>query len=220
MANVVIFGMRDNASLAHLYLNHDSEHQVVGFTVNREFCLGVSSFEGKPVVPFEELEESFPPDEYHLFAPLSGKKMNRPRESIYQQIKGRGYPMISYISSRATVLPKAKIGENCFILEGNTIQPQVNIGDNVILWSGNHIGHHSIVEAHVFFSSQVVLSGHCRVAPYSYFGVNSAVGNHLSIAEGTFVSMGAVVTVNTQPWSVYRGNPARKLKISSEDVGV
>ncbi len=37
MAKVVLFGILDTAELAHYYLEHDSEHEVVAFTVNREY---------------------------------------------------------------------------------------------------------------------------------------------------------------------------------------
>jgi hypothetical protein len=31
MSRVIVFGLRDFASLAHFYLTHDSEHEVVAF---------------------------------------------------------------------------------------------------------------------------------------------------------------------------------------------
>src|SRR6188768_1517644 len=143
MADVVIFGARDFASLAHFYLRHDSPHRVVGFTVHREFLPAEASFEGLPIVPFEDLEIHFPPTQCLAFAPLSHRRMNRLREEVYVALKQRGYSLISYVSTRATVFPETPIGDNCFILEDNTLQPYVNIGNNVVIWSGNHIGHHS-----------------------------------------------------------------------------
>lgn len=37
MAKVVIFGVLDTAQLAKFYLDTDSEHQVVAFTINRAY---------------------------------------------------------------------------------------------------------------------------------------------------------------------------------------
>ena len=175
-------------------------------------------FEGKPVVPFEILEARYPPGEYHFFAPLSPRGMNKLRENIYRQGKERGYRYISYVSSRATVFPGTPIGENCFILEDNTIQPFTRIGNNVVLWSGNHIGHHSTICDHVMFTSHVVLSGHCTVESYCFLGVNATIRDGLHLGEGTLVAMGACVGRDTEPWSVYQGNPARKRDVSSTDV--
>lgn len=216
MAKVIIFGTLDTAELAHFYLTHDSDHEVIGFTLTEEF-IDQETFKGLPILPFESIESFHSPQHVALFAPMTAKGMNSRRQAIYQAIKEKGYTMISYISSKATWFNNP-IGDNCFILENNTIQPFVSIGNNVVLWSGNHIGHHSNINDHVFFTSQVVLSGHCQVGDYSFFGVNSTIRDDTQIGEGSFISMGAVVTGDTDPWSVYRGDPARKLRISSKKV--
>jgi sugar O-acyltransferase (sialic acid O-acetyltransferase NeuD family) len=220
MARVIIFGLLDNASLAHCYLRNDSEHDVVAFTVSRTYMPSPPVFEARPVVPFEELERYYPPEEFSCFAPMSPRKMNRLREGIYRQGKQRGYRFISYVSSRATVWAGTPIGENCFILEDNTIQPFTRIGNNVVLWSGNHIGHHSTIADHVMLTSHVVLSGHCTVEPYCFLGVNATIRDRLRLGEGTLVAMGACISRDTEPWSVYQGNPARKRNVSSTDVEI
>ena len=209
MAKVIIFGVLDTAELAHFYLTHDSKHEVVAFCLTKEY-LKENIFKGLPVVPFEEVQKLYPFKGHKFFAPMTSRKMNRLRESVYYQIKEKGYDLISYVSSKATVFPGAEIGDNCFILEDNTIQPFASIGNNIVLWSGNHIGHHSVIKDHVFFTSHVVLSGHCVVESYCFFGVNATVRDYSHIAEGTFVAMGANVTKNTEPYGVYMGNPAKK----------
>lgn len=210
MAKVVIFGIQDFASLAHFYLREDSPHEVVAFTVTQEYWPSETTFESRPIVAFEELEKTHPPDHYAFFAPMSHRKMNQLRARIYTQAENKGYTFISYVSSKAAVFSNVKIGRNCFILEANTLQPFVSIGHNVILWSGNHIGHHSVIKDHVLFTSHVVLSGHCVVEPYCFFGVNATLRDRLHIAEGTLVAMGACVTADTEPWGVYTGVPAKK----------
>jgi sugar O-acyltransferase (sialic acid O-acetyltransferase NeuD family) len=218
MAKVVIFGVRDFASLAHYYLRTDSEHEVVAFTVHREFMPAEPTFEGLPVVPFEVLHERFPSGDFSAFAPLSHKGMNSVREGIYRQFKDRGYSLISYVSSQATVLNDRAIGDNSFILEDNTIQPFVTIGSNVVLWSGNHIGHHSHIKDHVFFTSHVVLSGHCVVEPYCFLGVNATIRDQVRLGEGSLIGMSAIIMRDTEPWSVYKADGSRAAKISSKDI--
>jgi sugar O-acyltransferase (sialic acid O-acetyltransferase NeuD family) len=218
VAKVIIFGLKDFASLAHFYLDHDSNHQVVAFSVSAQYLPEKRLFEGLPVIAFDEIEKAFPPSEFRFFAPMSHRKMNRLREDVYNQIKAKGYDLISYVSSRATVFPALRMGDNCFILEDNTIQPFVSIGRNVVMWSGNHIGHHSVINDHVFFTSHVVLSGHCIVGPHSFFGVNSTIRDGLNIAEGSLIGMSATVTKDTEPWGVYTGSPARKGEVLSRDL--
>jgi sugar O-acyltransferase (sialic acid O-acetyltransferase NeuD family) len=218
MAKVVIFGVKDFASLAHYYLRHDSPHQVVGFTVHQDFMPAEPSFEGLPVVPFEGLAGHFPPEEVSGFAPLSHKGMNSIRERVYREFKERGYPLISYVSSRATCLNEGAIGENCFILEDNTIQPFVTIGNNVVLWSGNHIGHHSQIKDHVFITSHVVVSGHCVIDSHCFLGVNATLRDQIHLGQGTLVGMGAAILRSTEPWSVHKAEAAKVAKVSSKDL--
>lgn len=213
MAKIIIFGVNDFAELAHYYLTTDSEHEVIAFSVDKDYMPERKVFNGLPVVEFENIEEYYSVDEFLFFAPMAPSEMNRLREKIYYSIKRKGYHLINYISSRATILSKFE-GDNCFVLEDNTIQPFVKLGSNLVLWSGNHIGHHSIIEDHVMFTSHVVLSGHCHVKKYAVLGVNSAIRDGVIINEGTFVGMGSSIVKNTEPWMVYVGNPAKPLKSS------
>jgi sugar O-acyltransferase (sialic acid O-acetyltransferase NeuD family) len=218
MARVIIFGIQDFASLAHYYLKHDTEHEVVAFTVTRDFLPEIREFEGLPIVPFEELETIYPPIDHQFFCPMSHRRMNRLREAIYLQTRRKGYQAISYVSSRATLFPGTSIGDNCFVLEDNTIQPFTTIGSNVVVWSGNHIGHHSVIQDHVMVTSHVVLSGRCVVERYCFLGVNATIRDGLRLAEGSLIGMGACVVRDTEPWGVYTGNPARKRDISSQEL--
>jgi sugar O-acyltransferase (sialic acid O-acetyltransferase NeuD family) len=208
MAKVIIFGVLDTAELAHYYLQNDSEHEVVAFTVHEKY-LKETQFKGLPVVPFEKVQEIYPPDQFQLFAPMTAKNMNRLRESVYLEGKHKGYSYISYISSKATTFNN-QIGENCFILEDNTIQPFTKLGNNIVLWSGNHIGHHGEIKDHVFFTSHVVMSGHCVIEPYCFFGVNATIRDYSHLAQGTLLAMGSsLVLQKTEEWGIYVGNPAK-----------
>ena len=214
---VIIFGLNDNAQLAKFYLTEDSDFSVAGFCVDEKYLPERPEFMGLPIYSFEQIDQSCPPDSFDFFAPLAPAKMNTVREEKFKLIKNKGYHCISYISSRATNFSE-KIGENCFILEDNTIQPYTEIGDNVILWSGNHIGHHGKIGDHVMFTSHVVMSGHCDIGNNSFLGVNSTLTNAILLGEGTLVSLGSVIEGDTEPWSVYKGNPAIKLGIPSKRI--
>lgn len=212
MANVIIFGIQDFAELAHYYLTGDTEHKVVAFTVSKQYMPAEPSYKGLPVLKFEEVEQLYSPENFSFFAPMAPSKMNTVRQSVYESIREKGYKMISYISSKATVLNEGLIGDNCFILENNTIQPFTTIGNNVVLWSGNHIGHHGKIKDHVTFTSHVVMSGHCIIGENSFLGVNATLRDGINLAKGTLVGMAAAITKNTEEWSVYIGNPAKKLE--------
>lgn len=214
---VVLFGEGQLASLAHFYLQHDSDYEVVAFTVDTDYKNG-DSFEDKPLVAFEEVKELYPPDSFNMFLPISFKQMNHLRRQKYEAAKKMGYNLISYVSSKATTWPDLDIGDNCFIFEDNNIQPYVKIGNNCVLWSGNHIGHHTVIKDHVFVTSHVVISGACTIQDHAFLGVNSTIRDETHIAEATLVGMGANIVKDTDPRSIYLGAKARKIEKESLDL--
>jgi sugar O-acyltransferase (sialic acid O-acetyltransferase NeuD family) len=215
MANVVVFGVSNWAELAHFYLTHDSPHDVVAFTLDRDYLIE-PEFKGLPVVPFDEVERHYPPDQVRMFIPMSFKKMNHIRAAKYHDAKRRGYDLISYVSSKATTWPGFSCGQNCFIFEDNTVQPFVEIGNNVVMWSGNHIGHHTKIKDHVMITSHVVISGCCTIEEYCFFGVNSAVRDEAIIARETLVGMGVTIQKDTKEFEVYRAPTPEPERIRSD----
>src|SRR5258706_14407064 len=172
MKPVVLFGTGDFAQVAYVYLTQDSPYKVVAFTAHREFITD-SSILGIEVVPFEEIEQRFPPSEYAMFIAIGFKKVNRVRTQMYNLCKAKGYELITYINSKATHWGHIEVGDNCFIFENNVIQPFVKIGNNVIIWSGNHIGHHSLIGNNCFIASHVVISGKVTIGDGCFIGVNA-----------------------------------------------
>ena len=214
----IIFGNNQTAQLAHYYLSIDSEHEVVAFTVSKDY-LTESTFCGLPVVPFEEVENIYSPTEYAFFAPMTYRKMNNDRKAIYEQAKAKGYSFISYISSKTTIFNNVQVGENCFILEDNTIQPFVKIGNNVVIWSGNHVGHHSVIRDHAFLT-RVIISGNCVIGNNCFLGANATVRDCINMGEYTFVAMGGKILEDTKPFSVYLEQESKKLNLSSLKIGI
>jgi sugar O-acyltransferase (sialic acid O-acetyltransferase NeuD family) len=217
MAQVLIFGAGDIARLAHFYFKKDTSHEIVGFTVDREYRRD-GSFLGLPLCDFEETTERFPPSRFRMFVALSYAKMNRVRAEKYLRAKDAGYELVSYISSRCSFLSENPPGDNCFILEDNTIQPFVRIGSNVTLWSGNHIGHDSVIEDHSFITSHVVVSGNCRVKSYCFLGVNATLRNSITVAEQSLIGAGAIIMKDTVAKGVYLPNRAELFSRDSDHV--
>jgi sugar O-acyltransferase (sialic acid O-acetyltransferase NeuD family) len=211
---LVIFGSGDIAQLAHYYFSTDSNYEVVAFTVDANY-IKESELCGLPVVAFEDIVKNYPPDSYDFFVALGYSKLNAFRKEKYVAAKEMGYKLVSFISSRATVLNEGRIGENCFIFEDNTIQPFVTIGNNVILWSGNHIGHHSVIHDHTFIASHVVISGGVEIGEQCFVGVNATLRDHIKIGDRCVVGAGALLLADAVPESVYIGTATERSKVPS-----
>jgi sugar O-acyltransferase (sialic acid O-acetyltransferase NeuD family) len=212
MSEVVLFGLGDFARIARIYLDADSPHRVVAFTANERFVTS-DELEGLPVVPFETLTGTHPPNRYSMFVAIGFSGVNRARRDVYLQCRDRGYELISYVNSKATYWGELDLGDNCFVFEENVIQPNVRIGSNVILWSGNHIGHDSTIEDHVFIASHAVISGNVTIGESSFVGVNATFRDGIKVAPRCVVGAGALIMKNTAEGDVYsvRGTePAAK----------
>jgi len=217
VSKVIIFGTGPFAEIVYFYLTHDSPHEVIGFTANKVF-IKENMFFGLPVIPFEDIENFFSPDEVSMFVSVGYKNMNKDRAKICDYVKQKGYALISYVNSKATTWDDLSIGENCFILENNVIQPFVKIGNNVIIWSGNHIGHHSIIDDHCFISSHVVISGFVKIGSHCFFGVNSTIRDSINIESECIIGAGSLILENTKFQGVYTTNPATLKQSSSNKL--
>lgn len=212
--SLVIFGSGDIAQLAHYYFTTDSNYEVVAFTVDANY-IKESEFCGLPVVAFKDVAKNYPPDSYDFFVALSYSKLNAVRKEKFLAAKEMGYKLVSFISSRATVLNEGRIGENCLIFEDNTIQPFVTIGNNVTLWSGNHIGHHSVIHDHTFIASHVVISGWVEIGEQCFVGVNATLRDHIKIGDRCVVGAGALLLADAAPEGVYIGTATERSKVPS-----
>jgi sugar O-acyltransferase (sialic acid O-acetyltransferase NeuD family) len=217
MSKVVIFGTGDFAQVAQVYLATDSPHEVVAFTVDQQY-ITESELLGKPVVPFETLTETYPPNEYSMFVAIGFSKVNKARAAIYQRCKDLGYKLISYVNSKAIVWHDLEIGDNSFVFEANVIQPFVRIGSNTIIWSGNHIGHHTQIGSHIFIASHAVISGGVTVGDYCFLGVNATIADGVTLTPSCVIGAGALITADTEEEGVYKGVKAELSRIKSSQL--
>ena len=204
---VVIFGVGAFAQVAEVYLRKDSPREVIAYTVDGEYVTA-SEFAGLPVMAFEELLESHPPERVDLLVATGFRGVNTVRRDIYERCKQHGYSLVKYVSSKAMVMSDEEMGENTFVFEANVIQPFVRIGDDVVVWSGNHIGHHSRIGSHCFIASHAVISGHVVVGEMSFIGVNATLRDGIALGPKCVIGAGAVVLHDQEEGTVLRATEA------------
>lgn len=117
------------------------------------------------------------------------------------------------------------IGKNFYIGRDSLIETDCIIGDNVIL--GNKVGivgkydhHYQQIGVPIRLASQI------RDPDYTWHGLNlitkieddvwigygATVMQGVIIGEGSIIAAGSVVVKNIEPYSIYGGNPAKKLR--------
>lgn len=215
--NLVIYGIGETADIAYEYFTHDSEYEVVAFTVDKAYKSGDMHLD-LPVIDFEILEQEFSSTEVEIFAASTYNKLNRVRTKMYLAAKVKGYKCANYISSKAFVWRNVELGENVFILENNVIQHKAKIGNNVVLWSGNHIGHQTIVHDNAYLSSHCVISGFCQIGEYSFLGVNCTFNDNIKLGKDNIVGSGALIVKNTEDGKLMIGAPAKPAQKTSYEA--
>lgn len=189
MADIVIFGTGRMAQMTKVYIDRHGPHKIVGFTVDAAFKTG-DTYEGHPLVAWDELEQHFPPGSVELLGPLTPRRLNTIRRDRFHEGLARNYTFASFIHPHNYIYADA-IGRNCIILENNVIQPLVTIGDNVILWSGNVIGHHVTMGSHCFMSSQSGIAGGATIGEQCFIGAHVGIGPDVTVGARCALLNGA-----------------------------
>lgn len=215
MQKIVVLGSGKMAELAHFYFTHDSEYEIVAFTADEQYIID-NQYRGLPLVPFEEVENKYPPGDFKMFVAVGYRKLNTLRAQKYFEAKQKGYELISYVCSKATHWGETEIGDNCFILENQVLQPFVKIGNDVIIWSGNHFGHNVLIGDHCWLASHIVVSGNVRIDPYCFIGVNASFGDGVTIGKESIIGAGALILRNVKEKSVYVAKQTELYKLNSE----
>jgi len=207
---LIIVGDGETGEIAYEYFTADTNYEVAAFSAERAFQKNQTLF-GLPVVPFEELENAFNPEECRVFVAVSYTQLNRVRTRLLRNAKEKGFKPCSYISTKAFIGKDVEIGENTFIFENVAVQRGSKIGNNVTIWTGSSIAHRSTIGDNCFIASHVAISGFCNVGENCFLGVNSCTKDKITIAKDTIVGAGAVVIENTDSGKIYIGNPAKPL---------
>ncbi len=198
------------------YLKEDKRYEIVGFTVEKEYMEKEKLFE-LDVVPFDKVEQSFNPGACKMLIAVGYHKMNKIRERKFNEAKGKGYCLATYVHPSVQRFQNVEIGENCVILEHTSIQPLVKIGDNNIIWANATIAHGSLIEDHCWITSGVVISGDTTIKSNCFLGVNASIGHNVTIGEGNFIGSNTLVSRNTGNREVRISKSGEKHRLNSDD---
>lgn len=216
---LVMFGTRQIAEVLAWYIERESDYRIEAFTVDGEY-LSDATFQGRPVVAFEEVAQRFGPDEHEMFVALSYAKMNRIRAEKFAAAKAAGYRLASHVSPKAQVWDGLQVGENSFVMEQNVVQPFARIGADTTLWAGNHIGHHSVIGDHCFLASHIVVSGGVTIGDHCFIGVNATLRDGITVAPRCLVGAGALLLADTEEEQVFMAEPTPASRVPSSRVRI
>ncbi len=146
---------------------------------------------------------------------------------VQQAELGKGTRVWQYV----VIMEGAKIGENCNICAHALIESDVIIGNEVTiksgvyLWAGTRIEDRVFIGPNASFTNDIfprskkypaAFSG-IRVCEGASIGANATILPGLTIGAFAMVGAGAVVTKDVPPYAVVVGNPAKIIKMVSDD---
>ncbi|WP_034888155.1 acetyltransferase [Gillisia sp. Hel_I_29] len=210
---LIIYGIGKFAEYVNYVFENDSEYEVIAFCIEEKF-LEFNSFNNKPIVKFESIDSTYPPDVHSLFIAVGNNDI---RKRIFDQSVLKGYALANYISSKSKFWSNLIVGDNVFIDEGCVLQPFIVIEDNSILFTSS-LGHHTTVGKNSLLSGSKT-GGNVTIGEFSYIGLNASIKQNVKIGNYTIVGMNCAIENDTDAFSVYSNKGTIKRKLNSSQLG-
>lgn len=205
-----------HARRLHAYLTSDGGRRVEAFAVHRRFIDGAAEparFLDRPVLVFEDLEATHPPDTHDLCVTVGYREVNQARARVWQEGLDRGYEHVSYVSSYARRWEPSTVGaRGTHLAEDTNVQPYATIGDDCWI-GGSRIGHESRIGDHCWISGAMIAAD-VTVGDYCFIGLGATIRDGVTIAPRTVVGAGALIMHDTVEGAVHAAlqTPARTIK--------
>jgi sugar O-acyltransferase (sialic acid O-acetyltransferase NeuD family) len=207
MRKILIFGTGDMGELCHLLLTEDAGREVAAFTVEARFRTG-AELHGLPVVPFESVAATHPPDRFEMLVALGPGERNRLRARVFAAAAAMGYGFASYIHSTVKLHGSATMGRNCLVFENVALQPWTRLGDNVVVRPLAYVGHHAVIGDHGFVAPHASLLGHSSIGERGFVGAGAVIGPRVELGRDSIIGANAAVMSSLPARSVVRPGAA------------
>lgn len=211
---LVIFGIGKIAEVVFYYAKHECNYNVTGFCVDEQYKTS-DTFNGLPVVGFDNVEQAFPPSLHDMFIAVGYHDLNRLRAAKCSEALSKGYELVSVISSLANVPKNVTLGHNCFIMPPAIIHPCVTLKNNVFVWSGTLVGHHSIVEDNCWLTSSCNIGGNVHIGANTFMAINATIGHSVNVGANCFIGSNALVTKDLEDEKVVIMESTKPLRLTS-----
>lgn len=215
MQNLIIYGTGTFAAMMRYLFEEQGKYKVVCFCADKAYIKS-DQFDKLPLKSFENIEETHRPEEYVMFVAV-GYTVMRNRVAMFNRAVEKEYRLVNYISDKATIDRSVEIGCNNVILQGAQIEPFAKLGDNNIVWSSVNICHNAVISGHSFLACRSIVGGFATIHHNCFLGFGAIVLQNVRIAHECLIGASALVKNDTDPYGVYLGVPAIRIKEHKED---
>lgn len=135
---------------------------------------------------------------------------------VYRNYKGyKDLDRTFYLGGKSKLSKDLKTGKWSYIGPNCIIYPKVNLGDysmiahDVSILGGDHV--FNIPGVPCIFTGRDVLNK-TTIGKDVWIGAYTKILAGITIGDGAIIALGSVVTKDVEPYSVYGGIPAKKIK--------
>lgn len=209
MENICLFGNSDLARTVYLYMQNDSNYNILGFTVNERYIIE-DFFCGEKVYPFERIDEYFSNKEDVKILVCVGYNNLQYKESLSKQITDKGYGLTNFLHKTCSIEKNVNLGINNIFFQNVIVEPSTSIGDGNVFWSGSIICHDTQIDNYNFFSANTTIGGFVKIRNYNFFGFSSCVKERIELGSNMKFGAKSFIRENFCDNGLYYGVPAKK----------
>lgn len=201
MEKCLIFGQNYFSEMMCEYIERYTDQEVVAYTVNRKY-IQENMLGNIPIIPYEELEQIWKPEEVSILVTAGYRGMNELRRKISNDVKEKGYDLQSFIHPSATIYAD-RIGEGNIILENVILGMHSQIGNGNIVWNGVNVSHHVQIRDYNFLAPSSVVGGNTYIGNNCFLGLNATVKGGLRVNDYTLIGASAYLDRDSRKYDVY-----------------
>jgi sugar O-acyltransferase (sialic acid O-acetyltransferase NeuD family) len=219
MTKIVIFGAGGLSRTVAHYIKNDDRYNMVAFTVDRNYIVD-SELDSLPVIAFEDLSDFISPEDCKILVVLTLQRVTNRRldKQKCEEIRKKGYSLLSYISKDAVVSPGVSIGENVIISPGAFIEPFTTIENGVIVRSMAYIGHDVKLGEYCYIAPKVAMSGGTIIGPHAFVGINATLRGNVVVERDAVVGAGTVILENVGDQAVIKAPKNERLPVDRNKI--
>ena len=219
MTKVMIFGTGGLSRTVAHYLKYDERYTMVGFTVDRDY-IEQSELDSLPVIAFDDLSDFISPEECKMLVVLTLQRVSSHMldKQKCEEIRQKGYSLMTYISKDAIVSPGVRIGENVIISPGAVIEPFTKIEDGVIVRSMAYIGHDVKLGEYCYIAPRAVMSGGANIGSHAFIGVNATLRGNVMVGRNAVVGAGTTILENVKEKAVIKAPPNVSIPVDRNKI--
>lgn len=200
MRDFIIFGKGDFADILRYIIEEEMQRNVIAYMVNKAF-LDTDIYCGKPVIPYENVEDYYEPSDYAVSLGYEAHDMYQTREWLQSELSKKGF-WFDNVISRTANLTNANLGLGNIIMQNCILAPFSRVGNGNVLWATAQIQHHSVLGNYNCVAPGVAFSGYVRVGNHCFVGTNATIKNNITISDYSLIGAGAYVSEDTKECDV------------------